>query len=225
MKKETTMKISLIILLFVLLAGNALADNRKASRIRTQTLGMNHIINNDEIDRVGSIITNRESGEELFANCEVRNANGECELINYVLQNNNQNYIVYNCQDKDCKINIKLKILANKKNLKRFKSRQRYQYFSEDSEKGKLDLEGDFMRYTNGSILTIMSLNPWGLVFLPITLAVDIALLPVLTINSLTSIKYVRGHQDVIFGEDKIIETNKKKFNTFLDSLVSYKNY
>lgn len=214
------MKSSLTILFLILFTGNTFANNREGSRNRTQTLYANQLISDEEIDRVGAVITNRESGEALFANCEVRNANGKCDLINYVLQNNNQNYLVYECKDKDCRINVNLKIMGHEKTRKRLKSNQRYRYYTEDCKRDKINFGSDFLQYTNGSLL----LFPVGLIVLPFALIVDVAFLPAMTINALNSIKYVRGHQDLIFGEDETIETSPKKFNTFLDSLVSYRN-
>lgn len=226
------------LLLIAALSLTTLAHSGESKRnhsgfYRHFTLRMNNQIPDQDLDRIGSKLFNKETSEEIFPNCEKRNPEGACELFHYVLRTDGVNYAIYNGLTTDSKIQVDLVKLKNKNTMRQWKKDKRNHYYDSFSMKGKISFADDIYSNTAGDALMFvygLYEAPYGLLFsvgslikLPFSIVIDTLSLPVMTINLLASIKYVRGHEQLIAEDSETIAVSNKKFDKFMDTLVSVK--
>lgn len=214
--------------ILITLSLNSFSGGREEGATHIVTLRMKKTLKDHEIDRVGSKVFNKETAEEIFPHCIKRDESGKCLQINYILRNNNLNYIVQHGLTNDCNTVLDLKKLEKKKSYRKWKKAIRYEVFHRD-EKGKINLENDFYTKTIGSFILMGAIfyggaegalyAAVGLITLPYGLVVDTLSIPVMTFNSLSSIKYVKSNKDLIFEDEETRVMNNKQFNIFMDTL------
>lgn len=198
----------------VLLMNAAYARESRPGESFKQTIKKAIIVDESKIDPVGSKIIARGEGHELQGNCEKRLENGDCEEISFVLTYQNQKLAMVQ-KDTDRPFKIDIIGLKDDLNQKYLESLWRFEDFSKPIRQA-----GDFTGYVGASC--IFDRSTCGLLLLlPLTIAGDIALLPIdIARNRIPQALARKRAKKLVKGlsfpsEEEKVVSDKQFFKTF----------
>jgi hypothetical protein len=187
--------------------------------VREATLRANKSFDLGDLDRVGSIVENKKTGELLYNHCKKRDKSGECEEIIHVLTTSDQALVLHDRKNQEIVQNvgfIKYRLEMGTLNS--------ISYFG-NYDRNYNRLAGDFTSTIGG----ICMYEPGGcklLILLPLTIAADLVMLPVdLSVD--LSQKIMTRNKAKLFvknlnTEEEKIELSNRAFLSMLKSFAQF---
>ncbi len=200
-----------------MISTSSFADADKG--VREATLKANKAFDLGNLDRVGSIIEDKKTGEKLYNHCLKRDPSEECEEIIHILISGDKTLVLHDGKNKE--IVQSVSFLKYRLEMSFLNS---ISYFG-DYDRKYSRLPGDFTSEIGG----ICIYEPGGcklLILLPLTIAADLVLLPLdLSVDfaqKVTTRKKAKIFmKDLNSNEDKI-EMSHSAFLSMLKGLAQY---
>lgn len=207
----------LLIATLVLVTTSSFAGLDKG--VREATLRANKSFALENLDRVGSVVENKKTGELLYNHCMKRDESQECETIIHILKTGDKSLILHD--RRNLEISQSVSFLKYRLELGYGQSISYFEDFDSRYER----TAGDFTSYVGG----VCIYEPGGcklLVLLPLTIAADLVMLPIdLSVD--LSQKAITRNKAKLFvknleSEDDRIELSNRAFLSMLKSLAQF---
>jgi hypothetical protein len=187
--------------------------------VREATLKANKAFDLGNLDRVGSIIEDKKTGEILYNHCQKRDKSEECEEIIHILNSGDKSLVLHDRQDKEIVQSVSFLKYRLEMNFLNSIS-----YFG-DYDRKYSRLPGHFTSEIGG----ICIYEPGGcklLILLPLTIAADLVLLPidlsVDLVQKVTTRKKAKLFMKNLNSEEERIEMSHTAFLSMLKGLAQY---
>jgi hypothetical protein len=201
----------------VLISTSSFANLDKG--VREATLKANKAFDLGNLDRVGSIIEDKKTGETLYNHCQKRDQSEECEEIIHILNSGDKSLVLHDRQDKEIKQSVSF--LKYRLEMGFLNS---VSYFG-DYDRNYTRLPGHFTSEIGG----ICIYEPGGcklLILLPLTVAADLVLLPLDVSVDLAQKISTRQRAKLFMknldNDEDRIEMSHREFLSMLKGLAQY---
>ena len=187
--------------------------------VREATLKANKAFDLGNLDRVGSIIEDKKTGETLYNHCQKRDQSEECEEIIHILNSGDKSLVLHDRQDKEIKQSVSF-----------LKYRLEMGFLNSVSYFGDYDrkysrLPGHFTSEIGG-ICIYESGGCKLLILLPLTIATDLVLLPldvsVDLAQKISTRKRAKLFMKNLNRDEDRIEMSHRAFLSMLKGLAQY---